>query len=88
MFSIQHLEKATVKPPKYYISTDCYDNHISAYIFSRKVDDTVEVLLSRSLQDEKIFQQEVQFLSKLFNHIIEFPIFVIYCIGNSKITHN
>jgi len=67
LFDKALLEKATIKQPYYVIGVDTYDKDALAYCLSRKVDGVIEILLCKTMRDEKEFKQEVESLSKYFN---------------------
>jgi hypothetical protein len=56
-----------VKQPKYVIGVDPYEKDALAYCLTRKVDGVVEILLCKTMRDEKEFKQEVENLAKYFN---------------------
>ena len=55
------------KLPKYVMGIDTYDKDTLTYCLSRKVNKTFEVILRKTIRDEKEFQQEVDNLAKYFN---------------------
>ena len=67
LFDKALLEKATIKQPKYVMGVDTYDKDALAYCFGRKVDGVFEIMLSKTMRDEKEFKQEVENLAKYFN---------------------
>jgi len=67
LFDRSKLENVIVKPPYYAIGIDTYTKDKLAYCLSRKVDDVVEILLAKTMRDEKEFEQEVENLAKYFN---------------------
>jgi hypothetical protein len=67
LFDKSLLEKATIKHPYYAMGVDTYDKDALAYCLSRKVDGVIEILLCKTLRDEKEFKQEVENLAKYFN---------------------
>ena len=56
-----------VAPVKYTIGVDTYDKNFPTYCLCRLKGETVEVLLSKTMRDEKEFEREVQDLAKYFN---------------------
>ena len=56
--------------PKFYIGVDTYDKNNLAYCLTRNTEDVVEVILSKTSNDKKIFEEEVENLSKYFNAIV------------------
>ena len=67
LFDKTLLEKATIKQPEYVMGIDTYDKDALAYCFGRKVDGVFEVMLSKTMRNEKEFKQEVENLAKYFN---------------------
>ena len=67
LFDKTLLEKATIKQPEYVMGIDTYDKYALAYCFGRKVDGVFEVMLSKTMRNEKEFKQEVENLAKYFN---------------------
>lgn len=67
LFDKTMLEKATIKQPEYVIGIDTYDKDALAYCFGRKVDGVFEIMLAKTMRDEKEFKQEVENLAKYFN---------------------
>ena len=67
LFDKALLEKAIIKQPEYVIGVDTYDKDALAYCFGRKVDGVFEIMLSKTMRDEKEFKQEVENLAKHFN---------------------
>lgn len=67
LFDRSKLENVIVKPPYYAIGVDTYTKDKLAYCLSRKVNDDVEILLAKTMRDEKEFEQEVENLAKYFN---------------------
>ena len=67
LFDKALLEKATIKQPEYVIGVDTYDKDTLAYCFGRKVDGVFEIILAKTMRDEKEFKQEVENLAKYFN---------------------
>ena len=67
LFDKTLLEKATIKQPEYAMGVDTYDKDALAYCFGRKVDWVFEIMLSKTMRDEKEFKQEVENLAKYFN---------------------
>ena len=49
------------------MGVDTYDKDALAYCFGRKVDGVFEIMLSKTMRDEKEFKQEVENLAKYFN---------------------
>jgi hypothetical protein len=49
------------------MGVDTYDKDALAYCLSRKVDGVIEILLCKTMRDEKEFKQEVENLAKYFN---------------------
>ncbi len=52
---------------EYYIGVDVYEKDTSSYCLVRHVNGISEILLSKVLRDEKIFEEEVKNLAKYFN---------------------
>ena len=67
LFDKSLLEKAIIKQPEYVIGVDTLDKDALAYCFGRKVDGVLEIMLSKTMRDEKEFKQEVENLAKYFN---------------------
>lgn len=67
LFDKSLLEKATIKQPEYVMGVDTYDKYALAYCFGRKVDGVFEIMLAKTMRDEKEFKQEVENLAKYFN---------------------
>ena len=67
LFDKALLDKSTIKQPEYVIGVDTYDKDALAYCFGRKVDGVFEILLCKTMCDEKEFKQEVENLAKYFN---------------------
>lgn len=67
LFDKALLEKATIKQPEYVMGIDTYDKDALAYCFGRKVDGVFEIMLTKTMSDEKEFKQEVENLAKYFN---------------------
>ena len=67
LFDKALLEKAIIKQPEYVMGVDTYDKYALAYCFGRKVDGVFEIMLSKTMRDEKEFKQEVENLAKYFN---------------------
>ena len=67
LFDKTLLEKVTIKQPEYVIGVDTYDKDALAYCFGRKVDGVFEIMLAKTMRDEKEFKQEVENLAKYFN---------------------
>jgi len=67
LFDKALLEKATIKQPEYVMGVDTYDKGALAYCFGRKVDGVFEIMLTKTMRDEKEFKQEVENLAKYFN---------------------
>lgn len=61
------LRKATIKKPEYVICIDTYDKDVLVYCFGRKVDKTIEIMLTKTMRNENEFKQEVENLAKYFN---------------------
>jgi len=62
------IEKAmTTNKPYYAIGVDTYDKDNLAYCLTRKIGDTIEVLLSKVSREEAEFLQEVDNLAKYFD---------------------
>ena len=66
LFDKELLEKATIKQPEYVMGVDTYDKGTLAYCFGRKVDGVFEIMISKTMRDEKEFKQEVENLTKYF----------------------
>ena len=67
MFDKELIEKAiTTDKPYYAIGVDTYDKDNLAYCLTRKIGDTIEVLLSKVSREETEFRQEVENLAKYF----------------------
>ena len=67
LFDKELIEKAmTVEKPYYAIGVDTYDKDNLAYCLTRKIGDTIEVLLSKVSREETKFRQEVENLAKYF----------------------
>jgi len=56
----------TTNKPYYAIGVDTYDKDNLAYCLTRKIGDTIEVLLSKVSREETEFKQEVENLAKYF----------------------
>lgn len=69
LFDKALLKKATIKP-EYVMGVDTYDKDALAYCFGRKVDGVFEIMLSKTMRDEKEFKQEVENLAKYFNAVV------------------
>lgn len=67
LFDKSLLEKATIKQPKYMIGVDTFNKDALAYCFIRKVDGVFEIILDKTMRDEKEFNQEVENLVKYFD---------------------
>lgn len=67
LFEKALLDKATINHPEYVMGIDTYDKDALAYCFGRKVDGVFEVMLSKTMRNEKEFKQEVENLAKYFN---------------------
>jgi hypothetical protein len=68
LFNKKLIEKAiTNDKPCYTIGVDIYDKNNLAYCLSKKVGDTVEVILSKVIREETEFRQEVENLAKYFD---------------------
>ena len=67
LFDKSLLEKSIIKQPEYVMGVDTYDKDALAYCFGRKVDGVFEIMLSKTMRDEKEFKQEVENLAKYFN---------------------
>jgi len=59
--------KATIKQPEYVMGVDTYDKDNLAYCFGRIADGVFEIMLAKTMRDEKEFKQEVENLAKYFN---------------------
>ena len=70
IFDIDKINDITIKQPEYIIGVDTYDKDAIAYCLSRKVDGVFEMLLCKTMIDEKEFKQEVENLAKYFNAYI------------------
>lgn len=67
VFDKELIEKAmTTDKPYYAIGVDTYDKDNLAYCLTRKIGDTIEVLLSKVSRKETEFRQEVENLAKYF----------------------
>lgn len=67
VFNKELIEKAmTTDKPYYAIGVDTYDKDNLAYCLTRKIGDTIEVLLSKVSREETEFRQEVENLAKYF----------------------
>lgn len=67
VFDTELLEKAiTADKPYYAIGVDTYDKDNLAYCLTRKIGETIEVLLSKVSREETEFRQEVENLAKYF----------------------
>ena len=67
LFDKALLEKATIKQYEYVMGVDTYDKDALAYCFGRKVEGVFEIMLAKTMRDEKEFKQEVENLAKHFN---------------------
>ncbi len=68
VFDKELIEKAmTTDKPYYAIGVDTYDKDNLAYCLTRKMGDTIEVLLSKVSREETEFLQEVDNLAKYFD---------------------
>lgn len=67
LFDKALLGKATIKQPEYVMGIDTCDKDALAYCFGRKVDGVFEIMLTKTMSDEKEFKQEVENLAKYFN---------------------
>lgn len=72
IFEREMLENIIVGIPyRYRIFTDTYDEKAPTYIFGRFTSNppnkSFEILLSKTMRDEKEFKQEVENLAKYFN---------------------
>lgn len=67
LFDKDLLDKSKIKHPQYIIGVDTYDKDALAYCLSRKVDGVIEIILLKTMRNEKQFEEEVQNLSKYFN---------------------
>lgn len=68
LFDKELIEKAmTADKPYYAIGVDTYDKDNLAYCLTRKIGDTIEVLLSNVSREETEFRQEVENLAKYFD---------------------
>lgn len=67
LFDKSLLEKTAMKQPEYVIGVYTCDQNALAYCFGRKVDGVFEIILAKTMRDEKEFQQEVENLAKYFN---------------------
>lgn len=67
LFDKALLEKATIKQYEYVMGVDTYDKDALAYCFGRKVEGVFEIMLAKTMRDEKEFKQEVENLAKYFN---------------------
>jgi hypothetical protein len=67
LFNKSLLEKSAIKQSHYVLSIDTYDKDVFAYCLSRKVDKVIEILLCKTIRDEKEFKQEVDNLTMYFN---------------------
>ena len=57
----------TIPTPEYFIGVDTYEKDTNTYCLIRRVGSTAEVLLSKVIRDEKIFEEGVKNLAKYFN---------------------
>ena len=64
------LDNVTVKEPKFLIGTDTYDENSCAYCLCRAVDDKIEVIMAKTMNNVVDFDKEVENLSKYFNATI------------------
>ena len=68
IFDKELVEKATTTDkPCYVIGVDTYDKNNLAYCLTRKIGDSIEVILSKVSREETEFKQEVYNLAKYFN---------------------
>ena len=67
LFDKALLEKATIKQQECVMGVDTYDKDALAYCFGRKVEGVFEIMLAKTMRDEKEFKQEVENLAKYFN---------------------
>jgi hypothetical protein len=61
------LKRATIKQIEYVMGVDTYDKDALTYCLGRKVDGMFEIILTKTMRDEKEFKQEVENLIKYFN---------------------
>ena len=67
LFDRSLVDKATTEQPEYVMCIDTYDKNAPTYCLVRKAGGGVEVLLGKTMRDEKEFKQEVENLAKYFN---------------------
>lgn len=53
-----------------FIGIDTYDKNNNTYVLCRKFNNTTEILLAKTIRDEKAFKKEVDNLAKYFNAIV------------------
>jgi hypothetical protein len=53
--------------PYYLIGTDNYDKDVFCYCLCRKIDNNIEVILSKRIKDKKQFYNEVENIAKYFD---------------------
>lgn len=60
-------EGVIIKKPQHFIGVDSFDG-VNSYCLARKLhDDTVEILMSKQISSDYIFEKEVENLAKYFN---------------------
>lgn len=57
-----------VEKPSYVIGVDTYDKRVNTYcLMRRRIDNSLEIILLKTIRNEKDFNTEVENLSKYFN---------------------
>lgn len=67
LFDKSIFDKITTKQPYYAMAVDNHNKDALVYCLSRKIDGVVEILLCKTMRDEKEFNNEFENLAKYFN---------------------
>lgn len=67
LFDKSMFNDIIVKQPNYIMGIDTYDKNIFTYCLSRKIDDNIEILLSKTMYSEEDFKKETENLINYFN---------------------
>lgn len=64
---LKKIEELKSNPPLYAIGVDVYDTESMAYCLTKTTFGNIEIILAKTMTDEKKFKKEVNNLAKYFN---------------------
>lgn len=68
--TIFNIDSSKIVEPKYFIGTDTYDKDVAAYCLVRRIGTSSDIILSKTMKNDKKFNLEVKNLTKYFNAIL------------------